>query len=148
MQAEHNLGEHAQWKQIQENTFTRWANEHLKTVGSSIDSLETDLSDGLRLIQLVEVLSQKQLPSHSQHPTFRSQKMDNVSIALTFLMNEGIKIVNIGKWTGIKPYDVLLLNCNYCRLYGYSRWQSEADNGSHLDAHSALLHLDARVGRR
>lgn len=47
---ERELAEDAQWKRIQQNTFTRWANEHLKTVNKHIGNLETDLSDGLRLI--------------------------------------------------------------------------------------------------
>lgn len=88
----------APWKKIQQNTFTRWANEHLKTANSSIENLETDFSDGLRLVALVEVLSQKHLPKHNRNPTFRTQKLENVSIALIFLQGEeGIKIVNIGE---------------------------------------------------
>lgn len=69
---ERELAEDAQWKRIQQNTFTRWANEHLKTVEKNIGSLETDLSDGLRLITLIEVLSGKRLPKHNKRPTFRS----------------------------------------------------------------------------
>uniref|UniRef100_T1IWF9 Sarcolemmal membrane-associated protein n=1 Tax=Strigamia maritima TaxID=126957 RepID=T1IWF9_STRMM len=93
---ERELAEDAQWKRIQQNTFTRWANEHLKTVNKHIGNLETDLSDGLRLIGLVEVLSGKRLPKHNKRPTFRSQKLENVSVALKFLEeDEGIRIVNI-----------------------------------------------------
>ncbi len=95
---ERELAEDAQWKRIQQNTFTRWANEHLKTVNKNIGNLETDLSDGLRLITLIEVLSDKILPKHNKRPTFRSQKLENVSVALKFLDDEGIKLVNIGKW--------------------------------------------------
>ena len=95
---ERELAEDAQWKRIQQNTFTRWANEHLKTVSKSIANLETDLSDGLRLIALVEVLSGRRLPKHNKRPTFRSQQLENVSVALKFLADEGIKLVNIGKW--------------------------------------------------
>ena len=95
---ERDLAEDAQWKRIQQNTFTRWANEHLKTVDKYIGNLETDLSDGLKLIALVEVLSGKKLPKHTKKPTFRSQKLENVSVALKFLEHdEGIRIVNIGK---------------------------------------------------
>ncbi|PRD30759.1 UNVERIFIED_CONTAM: cher [Trichonephila clavipes] len=95
---ERDLAEDAVWKRIQQNTFTRWANEHLKTVGKPITNLETDLSDGLRLIALVEVLSGRRLPKHNKKPTFRSQKLENVSVALQFLEeDEGIKIVNIGE---------------------------------------------------
>lgn len=96
--AERDLAEDAQWKKIQQNTFTRWANEHLKTVLKNVGSLETDLSDGLRLIALIEVLSGKKLPKHNKKPTFRSQKLENVSVALEFLEKaEKIRIVNIGK---------------------------------------------------
>lgn len=97
MEAERDLAEDAQWKKIQQNTFTRWANEHLKTIDRSISNLESDLSDGLRLIALIEVLSQKRMPKYNKRPTFRSQKLENVSVALKFLEDEGIKIVNIGK---------------------------------------------------
>lgn len=95
--AERDLAEDARWKLIQQNTFTRWANEHLKTVNKNIGNLETDLSDGLRLITLIQVLSGKQLPKHNKRPTFRSQKLENVSVALKFLDDENIKLVNIGE---------------------------------------------------
>lgn len=104
---ERDLAEDAQWKRIQQNTFTRWANEHLKTVDKYIGSLETDLSDGLKLIALIEVLSGKKLPKHTKKPTFRSQKLENVSVALKFLEHdEGIRIVNIGK-SSFLPYSSL-----------------------------------------
>ncbi|XP_062702645.1 filamin-A isoform X6 [Aedes albopictus] len=95
MEAERELAEDAQWKRIQQNTFTRWANEHLKIIDKNIASLESDLSDGLKLIALIEVLSQKRMSKHNKRPTFRSQKLENVSVALKFLECEGIKIVNI-----------------------------------------------------
>lgn len=92
-----DLLEDQQWKLLQQNTFTRWASEKLKAVGKQIADLECDLSDGLRLIDLIEVLSQKQLPKHNKKPIFRSQKLENVSVALKFLDDEGIRIVNIGE---------------------------------------------------
>lgn len=106
---ERELAEDAQWKKIQQNTFTRWANEHLKTVEKHIGNLETDLSDGLRLITLIEVLAGKRLPKHNKKPSFRSQKLENVSVALKFLQDdEGIRIVNIGEWTPALLYSLLL----------------------------------------
>ena len=98
-QAERELAEDAQWKLIQKNCFTRWVNEHLKAVNKQVADLETDLGDGLRLIALVEVLSAKQLnQKYTRRPTFRTQKLENVTFALKFLeKDEGIRIVNIGK---------------------------------------------------
>ncbi|XP_044590424.1 filamin-A isoform X4 [Cotesia glomerata] len=92
---ERELAEDAQWKRIQQNTFTRWANKHLKSINKYIDDLECDLSDGLNLVSLLEVLSQKRLPKHNKRPNFRSQKLENVAVALKFLDDEGIRIVNI-----------------------------------------------------
>ncbi|XP_035708450.1 filamin-A isoform X3 [Folsomia candida] len=111
--AERDLAEDAQWKKIQQNTFTRWANEHLKTVFKNVGNLETDLSDGLRLIGLIEVLSGKQLPKHNKRPNFRSQKLENVSVALEFLEKDSSDIVDcklkliLGLiWTLILHYSI------------------------------------------
>ncbi|EPB73356.1 hypothetical protein ANCCEY_07563 [Ancylostoma ceylanicum] len=91
----------AEWKIIQQNTFTRWVNNHLKKAGDSIQSLETDFSDGLKLISLAAVLSQKNVGRFNKKVSFvnfRSQKLENVSLALKFFQDvEHIKIVNIGK---------------------------------------------------
>lgn len=95
---ERELAEDAAWKRIQQNTFTRWANKHLNCINKYIDDLETDLSDGLQLVCLIEVLAQKKLPKHNKKPVFRSQKLENVAVSLKFLENQGIRIVNIGKF--------------------------------------------------
>ena len=93
------LADDAPWKRIQQNTFTRWANEHLKLVNRHIEDLQSELSDGLNLIALIEVLSQKKVPRHNKRPNFRSQKLENVSVVLDFLENtERIRLVNIGKF--------------------------------------------------
>lgn len=63
-----------------------------------IDDLEVDLSDGLRLIALLEVLSQKRIKRFNKKPKIRAQKMENVQLALDFIAYEKIKIVNIGTY--------------------------------------------------
>lgn len=98
---EKDLAEDAPWKKIQQNTFTRWCNEHLKCVNKRIGNLQTDLSDGLRLIALLEVLSQKRMyRKYHQRPTFRQMQLENVSVALEFLDRESIKLVSIGECPG------------------------------------------------
>ncbi|XP_055906885.1 filamin-A isoform X2 [Eupeodes corollae] len=132
MEAERDLAEDAQWKKIQQNTFTRWANEHLKTIDRSIASLETDLSDGLRLIALIEVLSQKRMPKYNKRPTFRSQKLENVSVALKFLEDEGIKIVNIDSSDIVDCKLKLILGLIWTLILHYSismpAWEGEDEN--------------------
>ncbi|KAK1799532.1 hypothetical protein P4O66_000414 [Electrophorus voltai] len=93
---EKDLAEDAPWKKIQQNTFTRWCNEHLKCVNKRIADLQLDLSDGLRLIALLEVLSQKKMyRKYHSRPTFRQMKLENVSVALEFLDRENIRLVSI-----------------------------------------------------
>jgi len=96
---ERKLAVNAQWKLIQKNCFTRWTNERLKVVNKHIGDLETDLSDGLRLIALIEVLSGKAfVQKYTRRPTLRPQKLENVTMALRFLeRDEGIRLVNIGQ---------------------------------------------------
>ncbi len=88
----------AEWKRIQQNTFTRWCNEHLKCVNQFIYSLETDFTDGLKLISLMQVLSHKRIARYNKKPTFPPQKRENIAIALNFIESEDIKLVNIGKF--------------------------------------------------
>ena len=88
----------AEWKLIQQKTFTRWCNEHLRHQGMIIDDLEVDLSDGLRLIALLEVLSQKKMKRFNKKPRMRAQKLENVQFALDFISAEKIKLVNIGTY--------------------------------------------------
>ncbi|XP_031347323.1 filamin-A isoform X1 [Photinus pyralis] len=128
--AERDLAEDAQWKKIQQNTFTRWANEHLKTVQKHIGNLETDLSDGLRLITLIEVLSGRKLPKHTKRPTFRSQKLENVSVALKFLQeDENIRIVNIDSSHIVDCKLKLILGLIWTLILHYSislpMWEGE-----------------------
>ncbi|XP_015706803.1 filamin-A isoform X3 [Coturnix japonica] len=92
---EKDLADDAPWKRIQQNTFTRWCNEHLKCVQKRVGNLQTDLGDGLRLIALLEVLSQKKLGRrYNARPTFRQMQLENVSVALDFLERENIKLVS------------------------------------------------------
>lgn len=118
---ERDLAGDAQWKLIQKNCFTRWANEHLKTVNKNIADLSQDLSDGLRLIALVEVLSGKRFRKFNKRPTFRNQKLENVTIALKFLeVDEGIKIVNIDSSDIVDHKLKLILGLIWTLILHYS----------------------------
>ncbi|XP_043279891.1 filamin-A isoform X2 [Venturia canescens] len=135
---ERELAEDAEWKRIQQNTFTRWANEHLKIVNKHINDLETDLSDGLGLVSLIEVLAQKRLPKHNKKPTFRSQKLENVSVALKFLDDEGIRIVNIDSSDIVDCKLKLILGLIWTLILHYAismpMWEGEDGDDSEKGA--------------
>lgn len=153
MEAERELAEDAQWKRIQQNTFTRWANEHLKIIDRNIASLETDLADGLKLIALIEVLSQKRMSKHNKRPTFRSQKLENVSVALKFLEIEGIKIVNIDSSDIVDCKLKLIMGLIWTLILHYSislpMWEGEGDenaaNGNNATPKQRLMNWIHRL---
>lgn len=91
----------AEWKRIQKKTFTRWCNEHLKKIGPDhlIKEFGEDFSDGLGLILLLEVLSQKKVGRYNKRPRVHAQRMENIELALDFIMKkENIYLVNIGEY--------------------------------------------------
>ncbi|XP_051961260.1 filamin-A-like isoform X2 [Xyrauchen texanus] len=129
---EKDLAEDAPWKKIQQNTFTRWCNEHLKCVNKRIANLQTDLSDGLRLIGLLEVLSQKKMfQKYNQRPTFRQMQLENVSVALEFLDRENIKLVSIDSKAIVDGNLKLILGLIWTLILHYSismpMWDEEEE---------------------
>ncbi|XP_066527398.1 filamin-B [Hoplias malabaricus] len=129
---EKDLADDAPWKKIQQNTFTRWCNEHLKCVNKRIADLQLDLSDGLRLIALLEVLSQKNMyRKYHQRPTFRQMKLENVSVALEFLDRENIRLVSIDSKAIVDGNLKLILGLVWTLVLHYSIsmpvWEDEDD---------------------
>lgn len=92
------------WQRIQTNTFTNWFNNKLRgnlrsdaKVTGRVEDLATDLQDGLLLIRLCDCVAKpKKIARYNKKPVLKPQKMENLSAALKFLQDEGIKFVNIG----------------------------------------------------
>ncbi|XP_052400032.1 filamin-C isoform X1 [Carassius gibelio] len=129
---EKELAEDAPWKKIQQNTFTRWCNEHLKCVNKTLTDLQRDLGDGLKLISLLEVLSQKKMyRKHNVRPNFRQMKLENVSVALEFLDRERIKLVSIDSKAIVDGNLKLILGLIWTLILHYSismpMWDDEED---------------------
>ncbi len=97
-------------------------------------SLQVDFSDGLNIIALIEVLSHKKLPRHNRKPMFRSQKLENVSVALDFLENvERIKLVNIDSTHMVDGKLKLILGLIWTLILHYSitmpQWEFDNRGG-------------------
>ncbi|XP_074644606.1 filamin-C-like isoform X4 [Tubulanus polymorphus] len=151
---ERDLADDAQWKLIQKNTFTRWANEHLKTVSKNINDLELDFADGLRLISLVEVLSGKKFRHINKRPNFRTQKLENVTMTLRFLEeDEGIKLVNIDSTHIVDAHLKLILGLIWTLILHYSismpMWDDDdfedPDFGSKTPKQKLLIWIQNKV---
>ncbi|EUB60625.1 Filamin-A [Echinococcus granulosus] len=131
--AERELAEDAEWKLIQKNTFTRWANEHLKNKGASVDDIQYDFADGLRLIDLIESLSGQKFRHVNRKPGFRTQKLENVTMVLRFLEEqEGLRLVNIDSTDIVDCRLKLILGLVWTLILHYSitlpLWEGEDYN--------------------
>jgi len=87
---------------VQERTFCKWLNTKLEANGyPPMSSLVKDLSDGVRLIQLMEIMGDVSLGRYNKNPRMRIQKAENVNKALEFITSRGVKLTNIG------PEDII-----------------------------------------
>lgn len=63
-----------------------------------VTSLETDLKDGLLLIDLLEKLAApNKVGRYNKNPKQKVQMIENLGSALRFIYAQDIKLVNIGK---------------------------------------------------
>ncbi|EIW80884.1 actinin-like protein [Coniophora puteana RWD-64-598 SS2] len=86
----------------QERTFCKWLNTKLEAAGyPPMSNLVKDLSDGVRLIQLMEIMGDTSLGRYNKVPRMRIQKAENVNTALEFIRQRGVKLTNIG------PEDII-----------------------------------------
>ena len=89
------------WKKIQQKTFTNWFNDrlrgNLKVSKVKVNDLETDLSDGILLITLLENLAKpRKVGRYNKTVNNKLRCIENLGFALQFIKSENIKLVNIG----------------------------------------------------
>lgn len=85
-----------QWELMQIKTFNRWVNAKLKVMNEVFQDLEAEFHDGIKLIKLLQVLSQDNVGSYNKKVRNEIQMRENIITALNFLKKENIKLVNIG----------------------------------------------------
>jgi len=95
------------WITIQRNTFANWVLEQLGGrsaelgLRGSVD-LQRDLVDGRLLCVLVEQLQQQRrrvaVNSAARRPVNQHQCIDNINCALRAITDDGIRMVNIGRF--------------------------------------------------
>lgn len=110
------------WEKQQQKAFTAWVNSQLRVRNLKVGDIETELSDGKMLLQLMEIIggdkTKLQKPARGN---LRIHKVENVGHALRFLKEKGVKLVGIGAeeivdsnlklilgmlWTTILRFDI------------------------------------------
>ncbi|KAJ3090105.1 hypothetical protein HK102_004663 [Quaeritorhiza haematococci] len=77
--------------------FTNWINNKLKLKNvAPIANLDTELSSGEKLIQLLEIIGDESLGRYNKNPKLRIQKVENMNTALAYIKKRGVPLTNIG----------------------------------------------------
>jgi len=84
------------WEQMQIKTFTKWCNMHLAKKGDSIEDVTTGFRDGVKLIELLEVIGEANLGKFVKNPRLRLHMIENINKALAFIKERGVNLVSIG----------------------------------------------------
>ncbi|GAM24874.1 hypothetical protein SAMD00019534_080490 [Acytostelium subglobosum LB1] len=141
-------GSQTNWDVIQLDSFTGWINSHLQERSLAVHNLSTDFSDGVLLINLLEIISGKKVVRYVRHPKFLQHKIDNIVIALGFMEKVfGIKVVGInakdivdGNLKQIMGISFLLIQKIRSNALLASQAEAEADASSTASTTSQLPH--------
>lgn len=64
---------------------------------SSVEDIFNDLSSGVKLIELLDVISGERVGRYNKNPKLRLQKIENMNLALDYIKRKGgIMLTNIG----------------------------------------------------
>lgn len=146
-------GQAPEWELAQKRTFTRWVNLSLAKRGMSVDDITTDLADGVSLINLVEVLSDKSVGRYDKNQAVssgtattrgRQQQMhalSNIEKAFKLLDEEQVKFVNIGPEDIMKCSQRLVLGMIWTLILRYHINAGKDLSGGSGDTKSARSEL-------
>jgi hypothetical protein len=60
-----------------------------------MNDVTTDFADGVRLINLLEIVADTTLTGYEKNPKLPIHKHQNLSLALQFITSQGIKLIGI-----------------------------------------------------
>jgi len=83
------------WELVQKKTFTKWVNSHLAKRGQKLEDLSKDFHDGLKLLSFLEIIGNHKFVSFEKKPKIRIQNIQNNMLALKYLKESNVQLVNI-----------------------------------------------------
>ncbi len=89
-------------------------NETLKESGERVEDFGEDFRDGVRLAALVERLQRRRLRRTHRRPQSQHHEIENITIALDAIKDDGIKLVNIGESTQEEEEEIPPISRERC----------------------------------
>lgn len=128
------------WEQTQERLTLAWLNSHTQKRGLKVNNLEKDLSDGLVLITLIEILSDKPFTKkYKKHTSHRIQQLDNMEVVLETLKEEGLRLISMNAADLVDGNIKLMLGLFSELFYHYHMKVTTAETSVSTSNRAALL---------
>ncbi|KAK8884573.1 hypothetical protein M9Y10_043687 [Tritrichomonas musculus] len=86
------------WEETQIKVFSRWCAKYLMERNIPFESLRTEFENGVKLINLLEIIGKEQIAGGRWHkqPKNRYQQLENVNMALDYVQKEKkVKLIGI-----------------------------------------------------
>lgn len=123
-----------EWIPLQNKVFTRWVSTHISKVDEKgITDVTKDLSNGVVLVELAEILTNQKAPKNWSHnPNYPVEKITNCDVALDMFVKDGVQLVGISGKDISDNNEKLILGLIWSLILHYSIGQS-MNNTIHYD---------------
>lgn len=132
---------------MQYKAFTTWCNLHLKKANLELANLKTDFADGIKLIRLIEVISEESLGKYNKKPISKFQKVENLNLALKFV-NDFLKDMKISNQYSaeniLEENEVLILGMVWSLILRFA--VEEISEGDRTAKEGLLLWAQKKIG--
>ena len=106
------------WIQLQINVFTRWVQNQLKNQPNiHIDTITKDLSNGVALVELAKILTQKETPRNWAEEPKRKVEID---LSVDMFWKDGVNLVGISGKDVTDNKEKLILGLIWSLILHYS----------------------------
>ena len=122
MQNTNNHKTNDEWISLQTKVFSRWVSRELSGLpNSNIQDVTKDLSNGVSLMELAEVLTHKRAPHIWDHnPTMKAENVQNCELAIDMFAKDGVKLEGISGKDISDNNQKLILNLIWSLILHYS----------------------------
>uniref|UniRef100_A0A6A7FS79 Gelation factor n=1 Tax=Hirondellea gigas TaxID=1518452 RepID=A0A6A7FS79_9CRUS len=134
------------WIDVQQNTFTNWANTVLKPRNVQIKDLRIDLQSGIILIHLYEMLTSKLITGFKERATMRISKVVNLTIVLNAFADDGLRLVNIGAEDLCDGNLKIILGLLWSLIQKYQIIGQQRDSDPRTPKHILLSWINDQLG--
>nr|XP_019954992.1 PREDICTED: neuron navigator 2-like [Paralichthys olivaceus] len=122
----------------QKRIYTDWANHYLAKSGHKrlIKDLQTDVTDGVLLAEIIQVVANEKIDDINGCPKSRSQMIENIDACLSFLAAKGVNIQGLSA-EEIRNGNLKAILGLFFSLSRYKQQQQQAQRQPSLPSQSA-----------